>query len=77
MQNAYTLVHILVQENVRSAGVIWLVFLIEHLYLIGVWLGEDQRKSSIHTLEIGLHLQIFYTTPLAITNTIGRTFVFE
>ena len=25
------------------AGVIWLLFLIWHLYLIDVWLGENQR----------------------------------
>ena len=27
-------------------GVIWLLFLIGHLYLIGVWLGEHQRTNQ-------------------------------
>ena len=28
-------------------GVIWLLSLIGHLYLIGVWLSEDQRTNTI------------------------------
>ena len=47
---------------IRYAGVIVFVFLIDYLtYLIGVWLGENQRTNIIKTLslkEIGLHLQI-------------------
>ena len=33
----------------RYAGVIWLVSLIRHLYLIGAGLGEDQRTNIIKT----------------------------
>ena len=28
-----------------NASVIWLFFLIEHLYLVGVWLGENQNQT--------------------------------
>ena len=41
-------------------GLKWLVFLIRPLYLIGMWLGEDQRANIIKTTflkEIGLRLQ--------------------
>ena len=33
----------------RYAGVIWWLFLIGPVYLIGVWLGEDQRTNAITT----------------------------
>ena len=35
-----------VAQSIRYAGVIWLFFLIAHLYLIGVWLGENQIKHG-------------------------------
>jgi hypothetical protein len=28
-------------------GVVWLLSLIEPLHLIGLWFGEDQRKSTM------------------------------
>jgi hypothetical protein len=34
---------------VRYAGVIWLHFFTRHLYLISVWLCEDQRTYTIQT----------------------------
>ena len=27
--------------HIRFASVIWLIFLIGHLHLVGVWLGDD------------------------------------
>ena len=48
----------------RCAGVIWLLFLVGHLYLIDVWLGEIQRTNTIkvHCLqEIGLRFSILST----------------
>ena len=33
----------------RYVGVIWLPFLIRHLYLIGVLLGDNHRTSTIKT----------------------------
>ena len=33
----------------RYVGVIWLRFLIESLYLICIWLDEDQRTNIIKT----------------------------
>ena len=38
-----------VSKDVRYAGVIWLLFLFRHLYLIGVWLGEDRRTNTTKT----------------------------
>ena len=35
--------------NIRLTGHKWLVFLIRPLYLIGMWLGEDQRANIIKT----------------------------
>ena len=58
----------------RYAGVIWLVFFIEHLHLIVVWLGDNQRTNAI---AIGRHLQILSTTPYSIVNTIGRTSIIQ
>ena len=50
-----------------------------YIYLVGVWLGGDQRTNTIKTWfkEIGLRLKILSTTPLSIVNTIGRTDVFR
>ena len=31
--------------EVRHAGVMWLLFLIVPLYLIGIWFGGDQRAN--------------------------------
>ena len=36
-------------ENLRYEDVIWLLFLTRHLYLIGVWLGMDQRTNTTMT----------------------------
>ena len=50
-----------------------------YIYLVGVWLGGDQRMNTIKTCfkEIGLRLKILSTTPHSIVNTIGRTDVFR
>ena len=46
---------ILSNDKERYVGVTWLLFLIKHLYSIGVWLGEVQRARTIKTRlkEIG------------------------
>ena len=36
-------------SHVRYVGVIWFLFLVGHLYLIGVWMGDDQRANVIKT----------------------------
>ena len=36
-------------NDIRYLSVIWLRFLIGHLNLINVWLGEDQRTNIIKT----------------------------
>jgi hypothetical protein len=36
-----------IQSELKYAGVIRLFFLIGHLYLIGMWSGEDQRTNTI------------------------------
>ena len=33
--------------GLMDAGVIWVLLLIGHLYLIGVWLGDDRRTNTI------------------------------
>jgi hypothetical protein len=56
----------------------WLFFLSGHLYLIGVWLGEDQITNTLKThvlKKIGLRLQILSSTPYSLVNTIGRTYI--
>ena len=61
------------------AGVLWSIFLVGTLYLIGVWLGADQRTNIIkaHVLErIGWSFQIWLTTPRSLANTVGRTYEF-
>jgi hypothetical protein len=35
------------EHAVVNVGLKWLVFLIEPLYLNGMWLGEDQRANMI------------------------------
>jgi hypothetical protein len=59
----------------QYAGVIRLIFLIGHLHLIGVWLGEDQnnkhRKEPCFR-ETGLRFHLLLTTLDLIANVIGR-----
>ena len=48
------------------------------MYLIGVWLGEDQRtkhRRDISLKGVGLRLEICSTTPHSIMNTTGRMYV--
>ena len=50
------------------------------LYLIGMWLGEDQRTNTIkdtYLKEFGLRSQFVLTTPHSIVNTIERTYAFD
>ena len=52
-------------NDLRYAGVIGLLFLVAHLYMLGVWFGEGQRTNTINKLEtcclkeIGLRLRYF------------------
>lgn len=41
------LIYVVVHGNLRYAGVIWLLFLIRDIYLISVWLGDDQRRTTL------------------------------
>lgn len=34
-------------HHVKYAGVIWILFLIAHLYLAGMWVGDDHRTNTI------------------------------
>jgi hypothetical protein len=65
----------------KYVGFIWLHLLIGHLYLIGVWLGEDQQTNEHHTCtcfnNVELRLQVLSTAPHSIMNTIGRVYVFS
>lgn len=49
--------------QLRYMGVIWLLLLIGHMYLIGMWYGYDQRTNGIKEKcvfkEIGLFLGNF------------------
>ena len=36
-------------HTVKNAGVIWLLLLIGHLRVIGLWVGEDQRHTPEKT----------------------------
>ena len=59
--------------------VIQLLFLIGHLYLIGVWLSEgrtNKQQENTCSKDIGLYSQILSTTPHLIVNSIERTYVF-
>ena len=49
-------------------GVIQLLFLIGHLYLLGVCIGEDQQMKRImtHIEKDGLRLHILLITPHSI-----------
>ena len=61
-------------------GVLPLLFLIGHLYLIGGWMSEDERNKCYKDtclMEIGQGLQLLSTTSHSTVNTTGRTFVFN
>ena len=49
-------------HTIRFVGLIWLLFLIGHLHLIGEWLGEDQRTTTIeHMFKEELdYISIYY-----------------
>jgi hypothetical protein len=54
LSNRYTHIFIYVRlldktffPGLRDAGVIWVLLLIGHLYLIGAWLGDDRRTNTI------------------------------
>ena len=66
-------------HNIRHVGVIRLLFLIGHLHLIGVWLGEDQRiKHRQDTLfkKDWTAISIWSTPMYSIFNISGRTCAF-
>jgi hypothetical protein len=43
------LMPMLLQRGLSYAGVIWLLFLIGHLYLVGVWLSKNRRTNTMKT----------------------------
>ena len=61
--------------DIIYVGVIRLIFLLRHLYLIGVWLGSKNAHHNDTCLkEIALCLQILLTTPHSTLNTSRRTY---
>ena len=63
----------------RYEGGIWLIFLIIHPCLIGLWFNEDQRTNTMntHSKKRLDYLQDASTTPHFILNIIGNTYVFH
>ena len=61
--------------TLKICGYNLLLSSVEHLYLIVVLFGEDQRTNTIKDTclkEIELHFWILMTTPHSIVNTIRR-----
>ena len=72
MELTFSMLKVYNETLSETLGVIHLLFLIEHLYLSGVWFGEDWRMSNIIkdtcAKEIGLCIQILLTTLCSIVN---------
>ena len=70
--------------SLRYVDIKWLIFLIRHLYLIGVWLGEDKRTNNENTINtnnvrrLDYLLKVSLTTPHSnLVDTTRTTYIFR